>query len=175
MIVGIWQRQVLECSSQMWRGSLVPWSLEERLWYMPWFCRECIFILVFVQTDRWPKVPSSSHEGQFPATIIASHKSCILWNLTKSQMNMNWSSVLQQIKNIPGCWIKGKICKEESQPIRRGLSSNILVIHISLPAIFKVYLNLGVPFVNHLMLPQKTKHYILFFLTLVCRVVFWLW
>lgn len=113
-----------------------------------------------------------------PWRSVSCHHHCIsqklhLWNLAKSQMNMKWSSVLQQIKNIPGCWIEGKICKEESQPIRRGLSSNIL--HISLPASFKVYLNLAFPFVNHLMLPQKTKHYILFFLTLVCRVVFRLW
>lgn len=77
MIKGLRQRQVLERSSQMWRRSLEPWSLEERIWHMSWCHREYIFILVFVQTDRGSKVPSSSHEGQSPASTIASHNSWI--------------------------------------------------------------------------------------------------
>jgi len=37
---------------------------------MPWCCRECIYIPLFVQADRRCKVASSSHEGQFPALHV---------------------------------------------------------------------------------------------------------
>lgn len=54
----------------MWRGSLGTWFFKERLWHMPWCCRECIYIPLFVQADRRCKVASSSHEGQFPALHV---------------------------------------------------------------------------------------------------------
>ena len=67
LLLGVWQRKVLECSSQEWRSSLEPWYFKERLWHMSWCFRKCIYIPLFVQADRWRKVASSSLEGQFAA------------------------------------------------------------------------------------------------------------
>lgn len=68
LLLGVWQRKVLECSSEVWRSSLEPWYFKERLWHMSRCFWECIYIPLFVQADRWHKVASSSLEGQFPAS-----------------------------------------------------------------------------------------------------------